>query len=76
MVEEAALPETESLWYMSQSRPHRRLLNHPVVASFLFLKWQRIRGYFNRNLRLDIFLCWEYQILDLPKMWLRGYVTT
>ena len=51
MVEEAALPETESLWYMSQSRPHRRLLNHPVVASFLFLKWQRIRGYFNRNLR-------------------------
>ena len=51
MVEEAALPETESLWYMSQSRPHRRLLNHPVIASFLWLKWQRIRGYFNRNLR-------------------------
>ena len=52
MVEEAALPETESLWYMSQSKPHRRLLNHPVIASFLWLKWQRIRGYFNRNLRL------------------------
>ncbi|CAB4060170.1 unnamed protein product [Lepeophtheirus salmonis] len=36
---------------MSQSKNHRHLLKHPVITSFLWLKWQRIRGYFNRNLR-------------------------
>merc|ERR1719369_1322317 len=46
-----ALPETEPLWYMSQSKEHRHLLKHPVITSFLWFKWQRIRKYFNRNLR-------------------------
>lgn len=36
---------------MGQSKQHRHLLKHPVVTSFLWLKWQKIRGYFNRNLR-------------------------
>uniref|UniRef100_A0A0K2VB98 Transient receptor potential cation channel protein painlesslike [Acyrthosiphon pisum] n=1 Tax=Lepeophtheirus salmonis TaxID=72036 RepID=A0A0K2VB98_LEPSM len=49
--ERPVLPETESLWHMSQSKNHRHLLKHPVITSFLWLKWQRIRGYFNRNLR-------------------------
>jgi len=39
------------LWYMSQSKEHRHLLKHPVITSFLWYKWQRIRRYFNRNLR-------------------------
>ena len=47
-----ALPETESLWYMGQSKEHRHLLKHPVITSFLWYKWERIRPYFNRNLRL------------------------
>ncbi len=47
-----ALPETESLWYLSQSKQHRHLLKHPVVGSFLWLKWHRIEGFVNRNLRL------------------------
>jgi hypothetical protein len=47
----ATLPKTEYLWYMSQSKQYRRLLNHLVIMSFLWLKWQRIRGYFNGNLR-------------------------
>ena len=47
-----ALPETESLFYMGQSRQHRHLLKHPVVTSFLWFKWERIRPYFNRNFRL------------------------
>ena len=47
-----ALPETESLWYMGQSKEHRYLLKHPVITSFLWFKWERIRPYFNRNLRL------------------------
>jgi len=49
-----ALPETEPLWYMSQSKEHRHLLKHPVITSFLWYKWQRIRRYFNRNLRFTI----------------------
>jgi len=47
-----ALPETESLWYMGQSKEHRHLLKHPVITSFLWFKWERIRPYFNRNLRI------------------------
>ena len=50
-IDKQALPETECLWYMGQSKTHRHLLRHPVVTSFLWLKWQKIRGYFNRNLR-------------------------
>eukprot|EP00096_Caligus_rogercresseyi_P004529 TRINITY_DN18838_c0_g1_i1.p1 TRINITY_DN18838_c0_g1~~TRINITY_DN18838_c0_g1_i1.p1 ORF type:complete len:1006 (+),score=258.20 TRINITY_DN18838_c0_g1_i1:102-3119(+) len=47
------LPETEPLWYMSMaSKEHRMLLKHPVIASFLWLKWQRIRSYFYINLFL------------------------
>ena len=30
---------------------HQYLLKHPVITSFLWLKWARIRRYFNRNLR-------------------------
>ena len=46
-----ALPETQSLWYMAQSKEHRHLLKHPVVTSFLHMKWERIRRHFNFNLR-------------------------
>ena len=46
------LPETESLWCMAQSRHHRHLLRHPTVTSFLWLKWQRVRKFFSRNIRL------------------------
>ena len=49
-----ALPETDCLWYLGQSKEHRHLLKHPVITSFLWYKWQRIRKYFNRNLRLYI----------------------
>ena len=52
MVENHGFPETETLWYMAQSKAHRHLLRHPVITSFLWLKWQRIRKQFNRNLRL------------------------
>lgn len=51
-----ALPETTSLWFLGQSKEHRHLLKHPIVTSFLYLKWQRIRRYFNRNLRFYLLL--------------------
>merc|ERR1719187_2525223 len=50
-LEKVALPETQSLWCMARSPHHRHLLKHPVVSSFLWLKWQRIRPVFNRNIR-------------------------
>jgi hypothetical protein len=46
------LPEAEPLWHMSQSKDHRPLLAHPVITSFLCLKWRRIRPYFYTNLVL------------------------
>ena len=52
LIENQGYPETETLWYMAQSKSHRHLLKHPVITSFLWLKWQRIRKLFNRNLRL------------------------
>ena len=48
----ADLPEAEPLWHMSQSMDHRPLLAHPVITSFLCLKWRRIRPYFYANLCL------------------------
>ena len=39
-------PETEALWYMSESSQHRALLKHPLIASFLWMKWQRIRSFY------------------------------
>ena len=47
-----ALPETQALWYLGQSKDHRHLLKHPVITSFLYLKWGKIRRFFNRNLRI------------------------
>ena len=42
-----ARPETEALWYMSiASKEHRALLKHPVISSFLWMKWQRIRSFY------------------------------
>jgi len=38
------------LFHMAQSDKHRHLLKHPVLASFLWLKWKRIGAAYNRNL--------------------------
>ena len=43
MQEEVPLPETEGLWYMSQSEKNWYLLKHPVIATFLWMKWKKIR---------------------------------
>ena len=46
----ASLPEAEPLWYMAQLPDHKQLLTHPVITSFLCLKWRRIRPYYYINL--------------------------
>lgn len=43
-------PETECLRFLSNSRKHRRLLLHPIIDTFLFLKWQRIKQYYFFNI--------------------------
>ena len=43
-------PETDVLWYMARSRDHRHLLKHPVITSFLALKWSRISTHYNVNI--------------------------
>lgn len=43
-------PETECLRFLSGSRRHRRLLLHPIIDTFLFLKWQRIKQYYFFNI--------------------------
>merc|ERR1719317_1310969 len=58
---------------MGQSKEHRHLLKHPVITSFLWFKWERIRPYFNRNLRLYllfvfIFTWFVFKTLDKPSL--------
>ncbi|XP_040572120.1 transient receptor potential cation channel subfamily A member 1 homolog [Lepeophtheirus salmonis] len=59
---EELLPETDVLWHMSQNSNHRRLLKHPVITSFLWMKWKRISGSYNKNLLFYflyvLFLTW------------------
>ena len=35
---------------MSQSKKHRHLLKHPVITTFLWLKWNRISSAYSKNL--------------------------
>ncbi|XP_046395620.1 transient receptor potential cation channel protein painless-like [Ischnura elegans] len=44
------IKETEPLSYFCTSKEHQRLLKHPIISSFLFLKWHRIRWIFYGNL--------------------------
>ena len=46
----ASQPETDVLWYMARSKDHRHLLKHPVITSFLALKWSRISVHYNTNM--------------------------
>ncbi len=50
-----ALPEAEPLWHLSQSLEHRHLLLHPIIRSFLSLKWGRMRFCFYVN--LAVYVC-------------------
>lgn len=42
--------ETEVISYMSTAPEFKHLLVHPVIVSFLFMKWHRIRWLFYTNL--------------------------
>ena len=35
-------PETTSILFLSQSKEHLQLLEHPVITTFLYMKWKTI----------------------------------
>ena len=43
-------PEMDFLYYMSKSKEHRKLMQHPIITSFLDMKWQRVKLYFYFNI--------------------------
>lgn len=49
-VKQELVTETEVVSYMSQAPEFKHLLQHPVIVSFLFVKWHRIRWLFFANL--------------------------
>ena len=48
--EQSKVLETAALYAMAQSKNHHHLLQHPVVSSFLALKWSRISRLYNLNI--------------------------
>ena len=48
--DEAPSPETGNLKYMAESLEYRHLLKHPVITSFLALKWKKISLLYNLNI--------------------------
>ncbi|TRY69192.1 hypothetical protein TCAL_06822 [Tigriopus californicus] len=48
--------ETRILHILTTSKAHHHVFLHPVVTSFLYLKWRRIRGMFYTNLFLHLVL--------------------
>lgn len=52
------MAEMPMLLYMSQDRRLRHMLKHPVITSFLYLKWNYARSFFYINLLFYVtFLC-------------------
>lgn len=50
-------PETDALLYMTQHAEFKPLLNHPIITSFLYLKWLKIRCLFYANITLYAIFC-------------------
>ena len=48
------LPETKALELLTKSSEHKYLLKHPLLTSFLWLKWERIYQMYNMNLRFQV----------------------
>ena len=45
-----ASSETRYLWILSQSTHHLELISHPVVATFMNLKWKKLRLFYYGDL--------------------------
>ncbi|XP_050298679.1 transient receptor potential cation channel protein painless-like [Anthonomus grandis grandis] len=49
-VQKSLVAETEVIFFMSQTSEFKHLLKHPVIVSFLFMKWLRVQWLFWANL--------------------------
>ena len=47
--------EMEVLYHLAQSKNHYKLVTHPVIKSYVWIKWKLISRLFHRNLRLRCF---------------------
>ncbi|KAJ8927050.1 hypothetical protein NQ314_020537 [Rhamnusium bicolor] len=54
IITQELVAETEVISYMSKAPEFMHLLKHPVITSFLFMKWHRIRWLFYINLAFYI----------------------
>ena len=53
-----AQPEMAVLSEISRSPKHRDVIKHPVIKSFIWMKWCRISRYYHRDLRAELLLLW------------------
>ncbi|PSN44088.1 hypothetical protein C0J52_11915 [Blattella germanica] len=54
-IKKVQTPETEALLYMSQSRKLKHLLKHPVISTFIDLKWKRVQAIYYINVLIYTF---------------------
>ena len=45
-------PEFTLLWQLNKAEKYKALLNHPLVTSFLMLKWHTIRSFYFINVTI------------------------
>ena len=55
-IDNAPQAETSVLAAISNSMKHQELLLHPVIKSFVWIKWNLISRYYSRNLRIQLLL--------------------
>ena len=53
-----AQPEMSVLSEISKSKKHQDVIKHPVVKSYVWMKWLRIQRFYHRDLRADVLLLW------------------
>ena len=54
--EKAKQPEMEVLSQLCESKSHKNIIKHPVIKSWIWLKWLRVRRYYQNELRRDLLL--------------------
>ncbi|XP_069688344.1 transient receptor potential channel pyrexia-like [Periplaneta americana] len=52
---EGYFPESDPLYSIAMCRKMKHLLKHPVLSSFIYLKWRRVRSYFFANIIYHLF---------------------
>ncbi|CAL4137234.1 unnamed protein product [Meganyctiphanes norvegica] len=58
--------EISLIMKLNESNEHRYLLHHPIISTFLFIKWQKIRGFYIVNIIFYFFyviMLWCYILL-------------